>query len=96
MKCPECDVEFPGGRGDKCPRCGWQDLSVEPERKGLPWEERKELGFFTGFFQTIFIVLFSPRKAFELLRAGEIRRDPPKFFFYICGYGCSGQGKHIL
>jgi len=48
-------------------------------RTGAPWEKRDELGFWSGIFQTIKVVLFSPKALFNRLSYDAGFRDPLAF-----------------
>jgi hypothetical protein len=58
-----------------------------PARSGLPWERREELGFVTGFLQTVGMVLTRPTEAFTIMRTEGGFGDP--LFFGVVG-GCIG------
>lgn len=52
--------------------------------EGVPWERRKELGFFTGLFETIRGVMLEPGRTFRGMNpAGGL--GAPLFFFVIMG-----------
>jgi hypothetical protein len=54
-------------------------------RSGLPWERREELGFATGFLQTVGMVLTRPTEAFTIMRT-EGGFGDPLLFGVVGGY----------
>jgi hypothetical protein len=51
---------------------------VTPEA-GLPWEHRRELGFFKAFFETVSVLLMKPTEAFVLMKREGGLTDPLLF-----------------
>jgi hypothetical protein len=56
-----------------------------PGRSGLAWERREEVGFVTGFLQTVGMVLMRPTEAFTVMRTEGGFADP-LLFGLIGGY----------
>jgi hypothetical protein len=54
-----------------------------PPRSDFPWERREELGFVTGFLQTVGMVLTRPTEAFTIMRTEGGFCDP--LFFGVIG-----------
>ena len=55
-----------------------------PPVDGLPWERRREIGFFNGLFETIRLVLLEPTKAFTAMPVtGGL--GAPLFFYVLVG-----------
>lgn len=50
---------------------------------GLPWDHRKEIGFFPAFGETVWLVLFNPGEAFSRMRASGSLTDP--FLYNLIG-----------
>jgi hypothetical protein len=50
-----------------------------PSRKGAPWENRSEIGFWQGIFQTFKVVMFSPETLFKELTYDAGKREPLAF-----------------
>ncbi|HOX37899.1 MAG TPA: hypothetical protein PL033_07920 [Candidatus Brocadiia bacterium] len=86
MKCPNCDVEFPGTPGDVCPRCGWRDATREPVSPGLPMDQISELGFLSAFVQTTFCCLTSPSNSFAKIRSG-VSSSLAAFYYIVMETG---------
>jgi hypothetical protein len=81
-RCPSCRNTFSTDRPGRqdCPVCGKPLIVPEPpapapaqeatgtEPAGTPWERRGELGFWTGWFQTLQQALLEPGKLFASAR----------------------------
>ena len=50
---------------------------------GLPWEHRKELGFFKAYFDTVSVLLMKPTEAFTMMNREGGLTDP--LFFALIG-----------
>ncbi len=50
-----------------------------PARPGLPWENRKTLGFLPALWRTLFVVLTDPRRAFREMRLDDDLWNPISF-----------------
>ncbi len=48
-------------------------------RSGLPWERRHEIGFVSGFFETVVMILTRPAEAFTVMRTEGGFGDPLLF-----------------
>lgn len=66
------------------------DEFVKP-RRFIPWEERKDLGFFKAIFETVRSVLFSPTNLFSQMRIDGGISDP-LLYAVIIGTVCSWIG----
>jgi hypothetical protein len=84
MFCSGCGKEIPDAyAGVRCPSCGTSLIpgttapagagatppSAGPE--GIPWENRRTLGFFPALFENIRLCLFEPSKFFERMPRRE-------------------------
>jgi hypothetical protein len=82
-RCPSCRNTFSTDRPGRqdCPICGKplivpeppapvpaQDAAASAEPAGTPWERRAELGFWTGWLQTLQQALLEPGKLFASAR----------------------------
>jgi hypothetical protein len=58
MYCPGCGYDLRGLSSDRCPECG---LTIDTVHSGIiPWERRKEIGYFKSFFRTLVLATFHP------------------------------------
>lgn len=53
------------------------------EKQSIPWERRKELGFFRALWETIEQILFKPNVFFSNLNTQGSHLDPLLFYFII-------------
>ncbi len=103
--CPACARSVPPYAGDRCPFCG---TPLTPgAAASIPWENRKNLGFFNALFATIKQVLFEPSDFFRRMPVTGGLGNPLLFFviivtvaFWACfalqllilyGRGCHGS-----
>jgi hypothetical protein len=87
MFCPHCGEEI-GEILTFCPRCGARIDDSEPapsagERPETPWENRKEMGAFTGLSRTLGNVLTGPSRFFRKMPVTGGLTDPLLFALII-------------
>jgi hypothetical protein len=99
VTCPRCGQRFEWAAavkdmssvGEEDPEREGQDPMAGPEdgtaRRGAPWENRSELGFWQSIFQTIKEVLFSPQALFKTLSVRNGFRDPLVFGLFLGSIG---------
>jgi hypothetical protein len=56
-------------------------------QSGLPWEHRRELGFFKAFFDTVVLVVTKPFDAFAMMKPEGGMGDPLLFALIGAGFG---------
>jgi hypothetical protein len=61
------------------PSAAQPTLETPAPRSGLPWERRRDIGFVSGFFETVAIVLTRPIEAFTVMRTEGGFGDPLLF-----------------
>ncbi len=88
MFCPHCGKEVSEGQAF-CQYCGLRLFEASPEpapigpgagmRGKTPWEDREQLGFFGGLFETLKQILFSPGEFFKRMPVTGGLTDPLLF-----------------
>ncbi|MHC4915625.1 MAG: YIP1 family protein [Planctomycetota bacterium] len=78
---PGAAAEAGGGRGE---RRSLLDVLLGPEGTGLPWERRREYGFWRGLGLTVRMVLLSPIAAFRSMRRSGGLGGPLLYAAILC------------
>ncbi len=68
--CQKCGYNLRGNESERCPECGAEadlDALSQPQ---IPWVYRKARGRFRAYWQTVWLVMFHPRRLHE-----EMSRD---------------------
>src|SRR5262245_7205816 len=75
MYCPGCGKEMAEGfAGSACPFCGATLKPEAPLREaaaGIPWEQRREIGFFPALIQNLKACLFDPSAFYSAMPKRE-------------------------
>lgn len=86
MFCPHCGKEISEGQAF-CPHCGMRLAEPAPVPSGgrirTPWEDRENIGFFTGLFKTLKEVLFTPSDFFRKMSVTGGLTDPLLFALIV-------------
>jgi hypothetical protein len=86
MFCPHCGKETSEDQAF-CPHCGLRLAEPSPAasggRKRTPWEDRENIGFFTGLFKTLKEVLFTPSDFFRKMSVTGGLTDPLLFALIV-------------
>jgi hypothetical protein len=85
MFCPQCGKEVFEIQA-YCQHCGMrlaEGASVSSGRSRTPWEDRENIGFFTGLFKTLKEVLFTPTSFFRKMSVTGGLTDPLLFAMIV-------------
>ena len=87
LHCPQCSYNLQGCTSDLCPECSHDVSELRCERSVIPWARRTELGWFMGFWRTVFLVMFRPgRLAIDMARPISYR-DARRFAGLVLLHG---------
>ncbi|MBI4718351.1 MAG: hypothetical protein HY763_11135 [Planctomycetes bacterium] len=67
--CLRCGYNARGLTGTNCPECGESLELLRSETSAIPWTRRREIGRFSAYWRTVWLVMFRPRRlAAEMAR----------------------------
>lgn len=62
LYCPACGYQLQGSESPTCPECGEEVDRASLQTTQLPWAMRDRYGRFAGFWRTVWLVSFRPKR----------------------------------
>jgi len=79
--CPQCGYDLRSITSEKCPECGLPIDRSAMSVSRIPWEHRREIGYFRAFWRTTRLVIFHPKKLAEEINRPVTYRSARQFQF---------------